>query len=178
MGVIEEAFGKTESGEEVIKYTIKNSSGLELSAISFGAALVSLKCPDRWVRNEIRTSRSRKQLVCVWKLIIYKPWATAHSNPIWNEKEWTMVFENAFNVETRLGTYFRFSHFLLLEERTGNAVAKPVSHVLKFRSIKTLRLWEGIHVYSDVYCHNETRIITTKLRWPRIRVKGGIMIVK
>lgn len=47
MGVIEEAFGKTESGEEVIKYTIKNSSGLELSAISFGAALVSLKCPDR-----------------------------------------------------------------------------------------------------------------------------------
>lgn len=47
MGVIEEAFGKTESGEEVIKYTIKNSNGLELSAISFGAALVSFKCPDR-----------------------------------------------------------------------------------------------------------------------------------
>ena len=47
MGVIEEAFGRTESGEEVIKYTIKNSNGLELSAISFGAALVSFKCPDR-----------------------------------------------------------------------------------------------------------------------------------
>ena len=47
MGVIEEAFGKTESGEEVVKYTIKNSNGLELSAISFGAALVSFKCPDR-----------------------------------------------------------------------------------------------------------------------------------
>jgi len=47
MVVSQEAFGKTESGEEVIKYTIKNSNGLELDVISFGATLVSLKCPDR-----------------------------------------------------------------------------------------------------------------------------------
>ena len=47
MVVTQEVFGTTESGEEVIKYTIRNSNGLELDVISFGATLVSLKCPDR-----------------------------------------------------------------------------------------------------------------------------------
>ena len=47
MVVSQEVFGTTESGEEVIKYTIKNSNGLELDVISFGATFVSLKCPDK-----------------------------------------------------------------------------------------------------------------------------------
>ena len=47
MVVSQEVFGKTESGEEVIKYTIQNSNGLELVVISFGATVVSVKCPDK-----------------------------------------------------------------------------------------------------------------------------------
>ena len=47
MVVLEEVFGQTESGEDVIKYTIKNSNKHELCVISLGATLVSLKCPDR-----------------------------------------------------------------------------------------------------------------------------------
>jgi len=47
MVVSQEVFGKTKSGEEVIKYTIQNSNGLELVVISFGATLTGLKCPDR-----------------------------------------------------------------------------------------------------------------------------------
>ncbi|XP_068730399.1 galactose mutarotase-like [Montipora capricornis] len=48
MVVLEEVFGQTESGEDVIKYTIKNSNKHELCVISLGATLVSLKCPDRY----------------------------------------------------------------------------------------------------------------------------------
>lgn len=47
MVVSQEVFGKTETGEDVIKYTIQNNKGLELVVISWGATLVSLKCPDR-----------------------------------------------------------------------------------------------------------------------------------
>jgi len=47
MVVCQEVFGKTETGEDVIKYTIQNNKGLELVVISWGATLVSLKCPDR-----------------------------------------------------------------------------------------------------------------------------------
>ena len=40
-------FGQTKSGDAVYRYVLTNSKGLEAVVISFGAALVSLKVPDR-----------------------------------------------------------------------------------------------------------------------------------
>ena len=42
-----EEFGKTEDGETVNLYTIKNANGIELKVSELGATLVSLKAPDR-----------------------------------------------------------------------------------------------------------------------------------
>jgi len=40
-------FGETKSGDPVYRYVLTNSKGVEAVVISFGAALVSLKAPDR-----------------------------------------------------------------------------------------------------------------------------------
>ena len=40
-------FGQTKSGDPVYRYVLTNSKGVEAVVISFGAALVSLKAPDR-----------------------------------------------------------------------------------------------------------------------------------
>src|SRR5208282_1825238 len=40
-------FGQTKSGDAVYRYVLTNSKGVEAVVISFGAALVSLKAPDR-----------------------------------------------------------------------------------------------------------------------------------
>ena len=53
--VSQEVFGKTETGEDVMKYTIQNSNGLELVVISWGATFVSLKCPDRYKGIELNS---------------------------------------------------------------------------------------------------------------------------
>lgn len=40
-------FGKTAEGEQVDLYTFVNASGSEISVISYGATIVSIKVPDR-----------------------------------------------------------------------------------------------------------------------------------
>lgn len=48
MGVLEErAFGNTEDGENAHLYTITNSRGMEIAVTDYGAALVTLKVPDK-----------------------------------------------------------------------------------------------------------------------------------
>ena len=45
----EELYGKTSDGKDVHRFTLKNRNGLELQIITYGATVVSLKCPDRSV---------------------------------------------------------------------------------------------------------------------------------
>ena len=40
-------FGKTKEGEEIWRYVLTNNRGMETSVISYGAALASLRLPDR-----------------------------------------------------------------------------------------------------------------------------------
>ncbi|MBI9106862.1 MAG: galactose mutarotase [Spirochaetales bacterium] len=40
-------YGKTVSGDRIDRVTVSNSSGLSISAISYGATLISVKTPDR-----------------------------------------------------------------------------------------------------------------------------------
>jgi aldose 1-epimerase len=40
-------FGRTKSGDAIYRYVLSNSKGVEAVVISYGAALVSLKAPDR-----------------------------------------------------------------------------------------------------------------------------------
>jgi aldose 1-epimerase len=47
MAITREAFGSLPDGTPVDIYTLKNKSGLEARIMSYGAALVSLKLPDR-----------------------------------------------------------------------------------------------------------------------------------
>ncbi len=44
-------FGKTQSGDAVYRYVLTNSKGVEAVVISYGAALVSLKAPNRNGKN-------------------------------------------------------------------------------------------------------------------------------
>lgn len=41
------SFGKTKEGEEIHRYALSNNQGMEASVITYGAALVSLRTPDR-----------------------------------------------------------------------------------------------------------------------------------
>ena len=45
--VNEEFFGKTSDGDDVSKYTLKNSNGMEVSVISYGGIITSWKAKDR-----------------------------------------------------------------------------------------------------------------------------------
>ena len=45
--IIEEDFGTTSDGEAVEKYIIENESGLQMSVISYGGIITSLKVPNR-----------------------------------------------------------------------------------------------------------------------------------
>ena len=47
MTLQKEAFGKTEAGEEVEMYTMKNAGGMEAEIITYGGIVVSLKTADR-----------------------------------------------------------------------------------------------------------------------------------
>ncbi len=42
-----ENWGKTEAGEEILLYTLRNASGIEVRITSYGGRVVSLKTPDR-----------------------------------------------------------------------------------------------------------------------------------
>ncbi len=52
VNVNKEFFGKTSDGANVDQYTLKNSNGMELSVISFGGIITSLKAKDRDGKNE------------------------------------------------------------------------------------------------------------------------------
>jgi aldose 1-epimerase len=43
----EERFGITKEGKNVVRFTIKNSSNLSISIISYGATLTKVMVPDR-----------------------------------------------------------------------------------------------------------------------------------
>jgi aldose 1-epimerase len=45
--VIQAPFGRTSDGREVTAFTLKNSRGLELRAITYGGIITSLRAPDR-----------------------------------------------------------------------------------------------------------------------------------
>ncbi|MCM4157304.1 aldose epimerase family protein [Gramella sp. AN32] len=47
MKIDQSGFGKTADGKEVEKYIISNSAGLEMSVISYGGIITSLKVPDK-----------------------------------------------------------------------------------------------------------------------------------
>jgi aldose 1-epimerase len=47
MTVVQEVFGKTQSGAPVELYTLANSSGMKAKIMTFGATLVSVETPDR-----------------------------------------------------------------------------------------------------------------------------------
>ncbi len=47
MGVVQEKFGVTKTGEEIFLFTLKNKNGVEAKITNFGAALVSLFVPDK-----------------------------------------------------------------------------------------------------------------------------------
>jgi aldose 1-epimerase len=42
-------FGKTDDGQEIYKFTIENKNGLALEVISYGAIIIGIKCPDKYV---------------------------------------------------------------------------------------------------------------------------------
>ena len=52
INVNKEFFGKTTDGANVDQYTLKNSNGMEVSVISFGGIITSLKAKDRDGKNE------------------------------------------------------------------------------------------------------------------------------
>ena len=52
VNVNKEFFGKTTDGANVDQYTLKNSNGMEVSVISFGGIITSLKAKDRDGKNE------------------------------------------------------------------------------------------------------------------------------
>ena len=52
VNVNKEFFGKTSDGANVDQYTLKNSNGMEVSVISFGGIITSLKAKDRDGKNE------------------------------------------------------------------------------------------------------------------------------
>lgn len=47
MGVVQEKFGVTKTGEEIFLFTLKNKNDVEAKITNFGAALVSLFVPDK-----------------------------------------------------------------------------------------------------------------------------------
>jgi aldose 1-epimerase len=47
MRITKASFGKTPEGREIEKYTISNSAGLQISIITYGGIIQSLKMPDR-----------------------------------------------------------------------------------------------------------------------------------
>lgn len=47
VSVTQQAFGKTQAGEEIFEWTLTNSSGVEVRVINFGALIASIKTPDR-----------------------------------------------------------------------------------------------------------------------------------
>lgn len=42
-------FGTTDDGQKVYKFIIENKNGLILEVISYGAIIVAIKCPDKYV---------------------------------------------------------------------------------------------------------------------------------
>jgi aldose 1-epimerase len=46
-GIQKHAFGKTEDGQTVDLYVLRNNSGMEVSITNYGGAVVSLKAPDK-----------------------------------------------------------------------------------------------------------------------------------
>ncbi len=52
VNINKEFFGKTTDGANVDQYTLKNSNGMEVSVISFGGIITSLKAKDRDGKNE------------------------------------------------------------------------------------------------------------------------------
>lgn len=42
-------FGTTDDGKEVFKFAIENKNGLVLEVVSYGAIIVAIKCPDKYV---------------------------------------------------------------------------------------------------------------------------------
>ena len=47
--VVATLFGKTDDGQEIYKFTIKNKNGLTLEVINYGAIIIGIKCPDKYV---------------------------------------------------------------------------------------------------------------------------------
>jgi len=52
MQVQKSIFGKTEQGEEVIKYTIINQHGISVSLLNYGASVCSILTPDKHSKTE------------------------------------------------------------------------------------------------------------------------------
>ena len=42
-------FGTTDEGENVYKFVIENKNGYALEVISYGAIIVGIRCPDKYV---------------------------------------------------------------------------------------------------------------------------------
>ena len=42
-------FGKTDDGQDVYKFIIENKNGLALEVVSYGAIVVGIRCPDKYV---------------------------------------------------------------------------------------------------------------------------------
>ena len=42
-------FGTTDEGDKVYKFVIENKNGFALEVISYGAIVVGIRCPDKYV---------------------------------------------------------------------------------------------------------------------------------
>lgn len=48
-------FGTTDEGEKVYKFVIENKNGFALEVISYGAIIVGIRCPDKYVVVQVYT---------------------------------------------------------------------------------------------------------------------------
>lgn len=48
-GITKELFGKTDDGKEVYKFAQVNKNGVVLETMSYGAIILGIKCPDKYV---------------------------------------------------------------------------------------------------------------------------------
>lgn len=48
-------FGTTDEGEKVYKFVIQNKNGFALEVISYGAIIVGIRCPDKYVVVQVYT---------------------------------------------------------------------------------------------------------------------------
>ena len=48
MNIEKSTFGTLPDGREVMRYTLRNDSGMEVDVINYGAIITALRVPDRW----------------------------------------------------------------------------------------------------------------------------------